>query len=204
MVMCMFMWSVRTCVCRGNLKFGEYFVLINFRTCSLEPLSGTHCAEATVSAALLTVVVRRDHLKRQRPRDATRIAQEQKHEAVRGSTLAAARAGPHQQHHYTPLVAVAQGNVRGHMLLRGGDTPRDELRGERRAARLVQRAELALGVEEHVRVRVRVRVRARANPNPNPHPNLGVEQHGEAARGEGLLLGTRVLRGGWRVVGGGW
>ena len=51
----------------------------------------------------------------------------------------------------TPLVAVAQGDVRGHMLLRGGDTPRDELRGERRAARLVQRAELALGVEEHVR-----------------------------------------------------
>ena len=60
----------------------------------------------------------------------------------------------HTQHHTTPLVAVAQGDVRGHMLLRGGDTPRDELRGERRAARLVQRAEVALGVEEHVRVRV--------------------------------------------------
>ena len=52
------------------------------------------------------------------------------------------------------------------MLLRGGDTPRYELRGERRAAGLVQRAELALGVEEHVRVRARARARARANPNP--------------------------------------
>ena len=68
------------------------------------------------------------------------------------------------QHHTTPLVAVAQGDVRGHMLLRGGDTPRDELRGERRAARLVQRAELALGVEEHVRVRLRLRLRLRASP----------------------------------------
>ena len=48
------------------------------------------------------------------------------------------------------------------MLLRGGDTPRDELRGERRAARLVQHAELALGVEEHVRVRLRLRLRLRA------------------------------------------
>ena len=60
----------------------------------------------------------------------------------------------HHAHQHTTLVAVAQGDVRGHMLLRGGDTPRDELRGERRAARLVQRAEVALGVEEHVRVRV--------------------------------------------------
>eukprot|EP00964_Phaeocystis_antarctica_P136165 scaffold100588_cov60-Phaeocystis_antarctica.AAC.2 len=54
------------------------------------------------------------------------------------------------------------------MLLRCGDTPLDELGRERRAARLVQRAELALGVEEHR----------------------------EAARGKRLLLGTRVLRSG--------
>ena len=52
------------------------------------------------------------------------------------------------------------------MLLRGGDTPLDELRRERRATRLVQRAEVALGVEEDR----------------------------EAARGQRLLLGTRVLR----------
>jgi len=64
------------------------------------------------------------------------------------------------------LLAVEQGDVGGHMLLRGGDTPLDELRRERRATRLVQRAELALGVEEDR----------------------------EAARGKRLLLGTRVLR----------
>ena len=64
-----------------------------------------------------------------------------------------------------PALAVDQRGECGHVLLRCGDALLDDLCGEGGAARLVEGAELARGVEEH----------------------------GEAARAEGLLLGARVL-----------